>query len=240
MADPDNLIRENDGLGNINSVFFRPTKVFRLRAFEGARSVYLAGSFNNWRPRELQMKHTQSGWELPLYLTEGPNTYKFIVDGQWYADESNPSHLPDGTGGFNSVMVIGKPYRFLLRGFQNAKTVFLSGSFNNWRPDELQMKKTAGGWELPYVLGPGNYEYKFRVDGVWMQDPANPAAGKNNDNSFLIIDPNYTFRLKGYAEARNVFLAGDFNDWKPTALAMKRVGDEWIFSVHLAVGKHRY
>jgi 1,4-alpha-glucan branching enzyme len=71
-----------------------------------------------------------------------------------------------------------------------------------------------------------------------MQDPAHPAEG--NNNSLLIIDPNYTFRLKGYEKAKSVYLAGDFNDWKPSAIAMKRVGDEWVFSVHLAVGKHRY
>jgi len=56
----------------------------------------------------------------------------------------------------------------------------------------------------------------------------------------LVIDPNYTFKLKGFTEAKNVFLAGDFNHWDPKAYAMKKEGDVWIFPVHLSVGKHLY
>jgi 1,4-alpha-glucan branching enzyme len=59
-------------------------------------------------------------------------------------------------------------------------------------------------------------------------------------NSFLIIQPNYTFRLRGYPDARVICVAGDFNDWMPDALKMKRVGDAWVFNVHLPVGKHLY
>jgi 1,4-alpha-glucan branching enzyme len=59
-------------------------------------------------------------------------------------------------------------------------------------------------------------------------------------NGYLIIQPNYTFRLYGYSDAREVYLAGDFNDWTPNALKMKRVGDTWVFNVHLSVGKHLY
>jgi len=59
-------------------------------------------------------------------------------------------------------------------------------------------------------------------------------------NSYLIVQPNYTFRLEGYADAKTVCLAGDFNDWTPDALTMKRVGDAWIVKVHLSVGKHLY
>ena len=101
------------------------------------------------------------------------------------------------------------------------------------------MKKTPTGWELPYAVGPGNYEYKFIVDGKEIADPANNVT-TNKGNSYLVMEPNYTFRLKGYKNAKAVFLAGDFNDWSPTALAMIREGDEWIYRVHLSPGKHRY
>jgi 1,4-alpha-glucan branching enzyme len=56
----------------------------------------------------------------------------------------------------------------------------------------------------------------------------------------LIVDPNYTFRLKGYDNAKKVFLAGDFNGWSPDGLAMKKSGDEWVFDLHLSPGKVRY
>jgi hypothetical protein len=239
MTDNDNLVKENDGLGNTNSVFYRPNVLFALDGFTNARKVFLSGSFNNWRPSELQMIKSAHGWELPLYLAEGTHTYKFVIDGQWKADQKNPDRLPDGHGDFNSVLSIGKPYVFKLNDYSNASQVFLSGSFNGWREDELLMNKTAKGWELPYTLGPGNYEYKFRVDGKWIADPSTSASSENN-NSYLIIQPNYTFRLKGFGNAKTIYLAGDFNDWNPSSFAMKKQGDEWVFSVHLSTGKHRY
>jgi hypothetical protein len=243
MVDDDNLLSENDGLGNINSVYFKPNAVFVLDGFADAKKVFVAGSFNNWHERELQMIKTPSGWQLPLYLGEGTHTYKFIVDGRWLIEEKKQARLPDGHGGYNSVLEIGKPHLFTLNGYTNAGRVILSGNFNGWRTDELFMQKTNNGWQLPYVIGAGNYEYKFIVDGNWITDPANPLTVDNEGgtkNSYLIIDPNYTFRLKGYADAQSVFLAGDFNNWSPKTLAMKRDGDDWVFSVHLFAGKHLY
>jgi hypothetical protein len=243
IVDRDNRLSENDGLGNTNSIFYRPNVDFKLNAFPNARNVYIAGSFNSWRPDELQMIKTETGWELPLYLPEGTHTYKFVVDGAWYADDKNKDRLPDGERGYNSVLRIGKSHLFKLNGYTEAKKVILSGSFNGWRQDELLMNKTGTGWELPYTLGPGNYEYKFQVDGKWISDPQNPLTVRNKTNfgnSYLIIDPNYTFRLKGFSKAKAVYLAGDFNDWDPNLLPMKREGDDWIFSVHLSVGKHLY
>ena len=238
--DNDNQLKENDGQGNINSVFFRPNALITLNGFTNARKVYLAGSFNNWKPNELAMYKTAAGWQLPLYLAEGTHTYKFVVDGKWMRDESNPEKLPDGRGDFNSVLRFGKPYLFQLKGYENAKKVIVAGSFNGWKEDELLMNKTATGWELPYTLGAGNYEYKFIVDGKWISDPANPIYSPGSGNCFLIIDPNYTFRLNGFKDAKEVFLSGDFNGWDPKAYAMKKEGDGWIFPVHLSLGKHLY
>jgi 1,4-alpha-glucan branching enzyme len=59
-------------------------------------------------------------------------------------------------------------------------------------------------------------------------------------NSYLIVEPNYTFKLKGFENAKKVYLAGDFNGWSPEAYEMKRVGDEWTFQLHLPPGKTRY
>jgi hypothetical protein len=243
MDDEDNLLRENDGVGNINSVYFKPNVVFKLNDFTDANKVFVAGSFNNWNKKELAMIKTTAGWELPIYLADGTHTYKFVVDGKWYAEDKKVARLTDGAGGYNSVIEIGKPHIFKLTGYTNAKHVVLSGSFNGWRSDELFMTKTNDGWELPYVIGAGNYEYKFIVDGTWITDPANPLIVNNEGgikNSYLIIDPNYTFRLKGYGNATSVFLAGDFNNWSSQTLRMTKDGDDWIFSVHLFAGKHLY
>jgi len=242
-TDDDNIQRENDGKGNINSVFYKTNYVFRLNDYPDAKKVFLAGSFNRWQEKELQMKRTAAGWELPIYLADGTHTYKFIVDGNWKVDPANPDRYPNEFNDFNSVISLGRQYEFRLAGYENAREVLVTGSFNGWRRDELFMKKTDSGWVLPYFLGPGNYEYRFIVDHTEITDPVNPlltSTKKKDANSFLILDPNYTFRLKGYSNAKTVFLAGDFNNFSPNSLAMKHEGDEWLFTVHLTRGKHSY
>jgi Glycogen recognition site of AMP-activated protein kinase len=239
--DSDNLLNENDGRGNTNSVFYFTNIVFKLQGYTTAKKVFLAGSFNDWQTGELAMNKTATGWELPVYLPEGTHTYRFVTNGTWFADPENTDRYPTEFKELNSVIRVGNPKLFFLQGYENAKEVVLTGSFNKWRTDELFMKKTAVGWEFPYTLGPGNYEYHFRVDGKRVIDSAVSVKTNSGEvNSFLIIDANYTFRLKGYADAKTVFLAGDFNDWTPNSLAMKKEDGEWVFSVYLPQGKHMY
>jgi 1,4-alpha-glucan branching enzyme len=243
IIDTDNQLREADGEGNINSVFYKTNSVFLLNGYTNAKRVIVSGSFNNWAEKELLMTKTDNGWQLPLYLMQGTHTYRFIVDGRWMTDPNSKEQLPNEFGEYNSVLRLGKPYPFMLQGHTGAKQVILTGSFNGWREEELYMTKTASGWELPYVLAPGNYEYKYIVDGQWITDPTNPltVTGNNNKlNSFLIIEPNYTFRVKSFATAKKVYLAGDFNNWSPNSLAMQKQGEEWVVPIHLSVGKHRY
>jgi 1,4-alpha-glucan branching enzyme len=53
-----------------------------------------------------------------------------------------------------------------------AERVFLAGDFNNWDVDNLLMKKDKKGtWKASFPLPPGRYEYRFRVDAVWHDDP---------------------------------------------------------------------
>lgn len=137
----------------------------------------------------------------------------------------------------------GRPYAFKLKGFTDAKKVEIAGDFNDWQRNEFYMEKTHDGWTFSYLLAPGNYQYKFIVDGNWMTDPGNPSIvndGKGNMNSYLVLGANYEFKLKGYANAKKVFLAGDFNDWSPIGLPMKKVGEEWVCPVYLTPGKHLY
>jgi hypothetical protein len=239
-TDRDNQIIENDGRGNNNSVYFKPNKTFNLPGYLNAKRVYVAGSFNQWNPRGIPMSRSGSGWQASVYLAQGTHTYRFVVDGHWMYDPNNPDRLPNEFNDFNSVVRVGKPYIFYLKGYEDTKQVVLTGSFNNWRTDELFMKKTATGWELPYTLGPGNYEYRFRADDKWVTGEGNPASEDNQGNSFFIIEPNYTFRLKGFDNAKTVYLAGDFNNWSPKTFAMKREGNDWILRVHLYPGKHLY
>jgi chromosome partitioning protein len=65
----------------------------------------------------------------------------------------------------------------------DAKSVKIVGSFNNWIPtnDYLMEQKEDGTWSKNITLPPGEYQYKFVVDGVrWVED-------KNNSN--VAINP---------------------------------------------------
>ena len=54
-----------------------------------------------------------------------------------------------------------------------AKKVTLAGSFNNWDTRSLTAKKDSrGNWVAKASLKPGEYEYKFLVDGNWVNDPS--------------------------------------------------------------------
>jgi hypothetical protein len=51
---------------------------------------------------------------------------------------------------------------------------------------------------------------------------------------------NTTFRLKGYAQARVVVLAGSFNNWNESQLLFAREGDEWVCRVELTPDRYTY
>lgn len=53
-----------------------------------------------------------------------------------------------------------------------AKKVSLAGSFNKWDINKLCAKNDSkGNWIVKVDLKPGKYEYKFFVDGAWVNDP---------------------------------------------------------------------
>lgn len=236
-VDKDNELVENDGEGNDNSVYYKTNFVFALKGYTQTKRLMLAGSFNNWDPDELAMERSSEGWQKQVYLADGTHTYRFIADGEWFTDPFNPDQYPNEFNETNAVVRMGQPFVFFLKGNLAAKKVMLKGSFNQWKNYELQMKRTDSGWVFPYVLGHGNYEYTYEVDG---NDITDTLTRKKLPNATLVIAPNQTFRLKGYEKAKQVFLAGDFNNWSPSGFPMRREGDAWIIDQHLLPGKHVY
>lgn len=52
-----------------------------------------------------------------------------------------------------------------------AKKVCIAGSFNDWNMTSMLMKKSADRtWKIKLKLSPGRHEYKFVVDGMWVDD----------------------------------------------------------------------
>jgi len=198
--------------------------VFSLDAPD-AKKVYLAGDFNDWSTDADPLKESDvSGfWEITLKLKPGTYEYKFIVDGNWVIDPDNPETSPDPYGGENSIITVtgeisvpkdGDKAQITPSGgtskggvtFEyynpSARTVFIAGDFNSWSPTANPMRSDGeGNWSAVIELPPGEYQYKFVVDGSWQPDPENPRTkpdGYGGINSVAVIDKNGNFvELKG-------------------------------------------
>jgi Glycogen recognition site of AMP-activated protein kinase len=73
----------------------------------GARSVCLAGSFNNWQPEGTAMAAVGSGkWAKDLPLLPGTYEYRLVVDGQWMEDPQAKKSAPNPFGTWNSVLMV--------------------------------------------------------------------------------------------------------------------------------------
>jgi len=61
----------------------------------------------------------------------------------------------------------------------NAKEVFLVGEFNDWDTNSDKLVKRKGVFKKKMILAPGEYQYKFLVDGEWHCDPLAPKQVPN-------------------------------------------------------------
>ena len=55
----------------------------------------------------------------------------------------------------------------------NDKAVYVAGEFNGWDPAAKRMvdKDGSGLYSAVLALAPGEYEYKFVINGIWCVDP---------------------------------------------------------------------
>jgi 1,4-alpha-glucan branching enzyme len=80
------------------------------------------------------------------------------------------------------------PVRKEIFGFTapEATSVLLMGDFTNWQENPIALAKGPDGlWLTTVTLPPGEYAYRFLVDGEWRNDPAccvrvpNPYGSEN-------------------------------------------------------------
>lgn len=71
---------------------------------------------------------------------------------------------------------------FVINAGPGHEMVCLAGSFNDWEPTSKQLKDTNGDgiYRGTVMLAPGEYEYKFVVDGQWCIDEDNPCLASND------------------------------------------------------------
>ncbi len=116
--------------------------MFRYEPAVEAENVYLMGNFNDWsRTADKMRKTAGGGWLYRKFLKPGKYEYKFVRDGLELLDPSNPDSIPNGLGGFNSLLNIGADIKTPGMFIKNAAEstgglVKLSYTFLPAHPDE--------------------------------------------------------------------------------------------------------
>ena len=224
------------------------------------KNVVVSGNFNNWSLNKWRMtKIDENTYELRKKIEDFTDEFswefKFVINNNYWAEPS--SNFANTTNAikngqylntYNLNFITSYPDNngnacFKLRGYPNAKKVILSGTFNKWNEDFFQMQKTNDGWELTLQLKPGEYEYKFIVDGNWIEDPGNNLKKRNEFdgyNSVIKIEKEITFHLKNHLNASKVILSGSFNNWNENNYKMIKTNNGWEYTLKLSGGKHHY
>jgi chromosome partitioning protein len=90
------------GVNQVNDV------VAFVTLYPRAKSVQIAGDFNDWQPSKLPLeKIGESGvWQASMKLTPGRYRYRLVVDGQWQQDPYNEATELNPFGGYNSIVEV--------------------------------------------------------------------------------------------------------------------------------------
>ena len=69
---------------------------------------------------------------------------------------------------------------------EKGKAVYVAGEFNKWDPTAKKMayKAKDGIYAATVKLVPGEYQYKFVIDGTWCADPENVNSVQNDQGTF--------------------------------------------------------
>jgi len=148
-----------------------------------------------------------------------------------------------------------------------AQSVHLTGDFNGWSESATPMKLAGGLWRVELELAPKRYEYKFLVDGRYIEDPDNPNTNPDpygGVNSVVTVHPSGEVPLPDdprgdridpkklsdssailfeyqNPNARKVFIAGDFNDWSTEKNPLMNDGNGlWKTTIDISPGKYEY
>jgi RHS repeat-associated protein len=180
--------------GNVKFSYYNPT----------ATSVNLAGEFNNWDTNSISMVNNSGTWSvtIPLQLAAAYQ-YKFVVNhSTWVPDPANWNTVPAGgpSTGNNSLVTnndtgtatgASVPITFTYTN-ATAAHVYVAGQFNSWSSSANPLTKNGSTWTTTLSLTQGSYQYKFVVDGNWIQDPTNSFTapdGYGGYNSKLAVGP---------------------------------------------------
>lgn len=78
-----------------------------------------------------------------------------------------------------------------------AGQVFWVGEFNGWNTSNTPFAKEGDAWVIVLPLPPGEYQYKFVVDGAYIADPDNSETKGEYGNSFVVVGADGKPRASG-------------------------------------------
>jgi 1,4-alpha-glucan branching enzyme len=72
-----------------------------------AKSVFIAGDFNQWNLSSHTLKQDKKGiWRICLALKPGQHEYRFFVDGEWQNDPNCSSFVENPFGTVNCLKLV--------------------------------------------------------------------------------------------------------------------------------------
>uniref|UniRef100_A0A3Q2LL18 5'-AMP-activated protein kinase subunit beta-1 n=2 Tax=Equus caballus TaxID=9796 RepID=A0A3Q2LL18_HORSE len=171
----------------------RPT-VFRWTG--GGKEVYLSGSFNNWSKLPLTRSH--NNFVAILDLPEGEHQYKFLVDGQWTHDPSEPI-VTSQLGTVNNIIQVKKTdfevFDALMVDSQKCSDVSeLSSSPPGPYHQEPYVSKPEERFKAPPILPPHLLQVILNKDTGISCDPA------------LLPEPNHVMLNHLYALSIKIYI----------------------------------
>lgn len=157
-------------------------------------TVFLVGSFNDWEKNPgFRLDKTDSGFSGTFKIRPGEHAYRFLVvdengDTRLVVDPANSDYLLDGRGGINNVVAVKDGKRVPPPSTEvfewsapEAMNVSVAGSFNNWDPNQIMLRKTEKGSWRASVKIPRPFTYKYVVDGEWLTEVEAPGIALEAD-----------------------------------------------------------
>jgi hypothetical protein len=125
-----------------------------------ARSVLLAGSFNDWTGEAMDAEGA-GVWSKVVRLGPGVHEYKFVVDGQWIADPGNPvtagdfgnSAITVGAGGDLTSMATTANTPYSARILVSGRTIGIYKSRQNPEAgDRFELRRPSFDTDLGFAV----------------------------------------------------------------------------------------
>lgn len=170
-----------------------------------ARSVAIAGDYNNWQKNPLhQNKYGLWYILVPATAFDRRITYKLNIDGVWVQNPLGQSSYQERYGYSGKVSTAAGRFRkknkqaharVLPSGkvrfaiyLPDAKRVTVAGSFNGWNIwHDFLTKGEDGVWHLTKHLPPGKYLYRFYVDNQWQLDQYNSRTRRDRHGKLASV-----------------------------------------------------